>query len=417
MVTARSAPDDPASGSPNTPKPGTGCDLRVVPGDGDGRPSSGPVVIATIMRPVGTTGVQTHTRQCQHFLETAGAPATLVTPFSWAKALSTPVFGVRLVIRRVSRAESLAWYRYWHHLFLRRALRLRLRRLGPCVVYAQCPLSAKAALEARLSTDQHVVMAVHFRGSQADEWSTKDEIRLDGRIARSIRRLETSVLPRLDGIVFLSEQTRAELIARITGLEDVPGIRLPNFVSPVDVTPGRRVADLVTVGTLERFKNHDFLLDVLVEAKRRGSVFTLDVIGTGPRRDDLERRAVAVGVGDQVRFLGPRPNAQGLLSGYGAYVHASTMECLPLVLIEAMSAGLPVLAGPVGGIPELVDDGVEGSLWPLDDPTEAADRLIRLLGDEDRRSQAGAAARQRFEREFSAEVVGPRLREFLSDPR
>ena len=90
--------------------------------------------------------------------------------------------------------------------------------------------------------------------------------------------------------------------------------------------------------------------------------------------------------------------------------------------MEAMAAGLPILAGNIGPISELCDDGVEARFWPLDDPAQAADLLIGLLDCEPERLKAARAARERFRRDFDADVVGPELRSFLlgttpQDPR
>ena len=73
------------------------------------------------------------------------------------------------------------------------------------------------------------------------------------------------------------------------------------------------------------------------------------------------------------------------------YVHASYAEALPLAIIEAMAAGLPVVTTNVGGVAELCRDGIEG-LWSLDDPGKATQLLLDLIGDEEKRSAAGAAS-------------------------
>jgi glycosyltransferase involved in cell wall biosynthesis len=78
-----------------------------------------------------------------------------------------------------------------------------------------------------------------------------------------------------------------------------------------------------------------------------------------------------------------------------------------------MAAGLPILAGAIGPIAELCDEGVEARFWPLDDPATAASILIELLDDEPLRLAAADAAKQRFRRDFDAEVIAPRLRSFL----
>ena len=105
-----------------------------------------------------------------------------------AGPLTVPVFGFRHALERCSRSAGVAWYRHWHEVFLRNALRRRLAEVGDCVVYAQGPLAARAALYARRGPHQRVIMAVHFRISQADEWADKKQITPGGRVFRAIRQ-------------------------------------------------------------------------------------------------------------------------------------------------------------------------------------------------------------------------------------
>src|SRR5262249_40498329 len=278
---------------------------------GDGRlpgEASLPVVIATILREEGNTGVQTHVRQLRLYLKERGTPTTLVTPFSWGTALTVPVFGFRLALERCSGAASVAWYRHWHEVFLRNALRRSLAEAGPCVVYAQCPLSARAALRARQGPHQRVVQAVHFRISQADEWADKGMIARDGIVFRRIRRLERVVLPRVDGLMYVSDWARTALIGWLPEASAVPSTVIDTFGSPLSAGPGGEpLADLVTMGHLEPVKNHRYMLEVLAEAARTGRRYTLDVYGEGPLRGDLLRQSAALGLDGQVRFRGFDP--------------------------------------------------------------------------------------------------------------
>jgi glycosyltransferase involved in cell wall biosynthesis len=104
------------------------------------------------------------------------------------------------------------------------------------------------------------------------------------------------------------------------------------------------------------------------------------------------------------------------LPRYRAYVHASYSESSSLAIIEAMAAGLPIVAGNIGPISELCDDGVEARFWSLDDPVKAAATLVDLLDCEPARLIAATAASERFRRDFDAEVIAPRLLSFLLGP-
>jgi glycosyltransferase involved in cell wall biosynthesis len=373
-----------------------------------------PLVIATILREEGITGVHTHFRQLRRYLGENGAPATLVTPFSWGRALTYPVFGFRRVLERCSRPAGVVWYRHWHEVFLRNALRRCLAEAGECVVYAQGPLAARAAMRARRGPHQRVVLAVHFRISQADEWADKKQIKPGGAVFRAIRQLEQEVVPQVDGLVYVSKWGRDTLVSWLPEAADVPSAVIGNFVAPLKAKPcGEPLGDLVTVGNLDLVKNHRFMLEVLAEARRAGRPLTLDVFGEGPCRKDLLRQARSLDLEEQVRFRGFRRDVRKFLPCYRAYIHASYSESLPLAIIEAMAAGLPIVAGDIGGISELCDDGVEARFWSLDDPAQAAATLIDLLDCEPVRLKAARAARERFHREFDADVVGPQLRAFL----
>ncbi len=377
---------------------------------------SEPLVIATILREEGTTGVHTHVRQLRRYLDGSGGSAVLLTPFSWGRPLTDAVFSFRLILVRCSGAASVVWYRHWHEVFLRNALRRYLAKAGDCVVYAQGPLEAGAALRARRGPHQRVVMAVHFKFSQADEWAATmhSPISRDGLVFRRIRRFERRVIPQLDGLVYVSRWARDALLSWLPEAAEVPSAVIGNFIAPLPAQPPREpLGDLVTTGGLDLVKNHRFLLEVLAEAKRLGRSLTLDLYGDGPLRKDLQQLASSLGLDEQIRFHGFRPDVRQFLPGYRAYVHASYSETSSLAIIEAMAAGLPIVAGGIGGIAELCDDGVEARFWPLDDPARAAAILLDLLDCEPARLKAASAATDRFHRDFRADVVGPQLRSFL----
>jgi glycosyltransferase involved in cell wall biosynthesis len=259
-------------------------------------------------------------------------------------------------------------------------------------------------------------MAVHFKTSQADEWvNTKgNPIRRGGVVYRAVRRDERATIPRVDGLVYVSEWAREALLSWLPEAAAVPSAVIGNFVAPLDIQSRQEpLGDLVTIGYLDLVKNHQFMLKVLAEAKKAGHIFTLDAYGKGPLKEELLRQARSLGIEEQVRLRGYRSDVRHSLPYYRAYVHASYSETSSLSIIEAMAAGLPIVAGAIGPITELFDDGVEGRFWPLDDPAEAAATLINLLGSEQVRLAAARAARDRFRRDFDVAVIAPRLLTFL----
>jgi glycosyltransferase involved in cell wall biosynthesis len=258
-----------------------------------------------------------------------------------------------------------------------------------------------------------VVLAVHFRISQSDEWADKGHVTRGGRLYRSIRDQERRTVTAVDGLVFVSSWARSALCAWMPDAGRVTAVVIPNFVRSFPPAVVGPQGDLVSVGNLEAIKNHRYVLRVLAVARGRGFRYTLDVFGEGVERGSLLALADELGISDQVRLCGFRRDVPRLLPGYRAYVHASYSESLPLAVIEAMGAGLPVVCSDAGGVPELFEDPEHGRFWPIDDPQRGAEILVDLLESEEELRRAGRSARAKFRSDYDAEVVAPRLVSFL----
>ena len=376
---------------------------------------SEPILIATIMRPEGDTGVQTHFRMFSAYLHDANREFALITPYDAPLWQVYPVFGLRMLFNFINPAFGVWWYRYWHAYFLKKALKHRLRKGDACVVYAQCPLSARAALDARVSNAQRVVMVVHFNISQADEWVGKGLIPQDGRLYRRICAFEAEVLPRLDGLVFVSQFMQRELASRIPAVSRVPAAVVPNFLpdpgeAGADAPP---VADLINIGTLEARKNQAYLLEILAALRDMGRPMSLTLIGDGPDRAALEETARALELGELVRFAGFVRNAAAQIGQHRACIHVAKMENLPLTLIEAYARGRPIFAAPVGGVPEVLGNETAGRALPLQDAKAAAQVLVDAMADPYWLRTAGFSARRRFLAEYASDIAATRLLLFL----
>jgi glycosyltransferase involved in cell wall biosynthesis len=374
-----------------------------------------PIVAATLMRPQGGSGVQRHVGTLQEHVGSLGDPLEVVSPFSSRSPLLRPAFAVRLLLQPVSSSAAVWWYRRGHADFLAPPLRACLGSHPDAVVYAQCPVSAEVAL--RVRGRQPVVMAAHFNVSQADEWADKGEITRGGRLFRGMRELEESVVPRLDGIVHVSDFSRRVLEERIPGAAQVPSVVLPN---PVEVPSAPRATyadarELVSVGSLEPRKNHAYLLAILRELHDHGLRPRLTIVGEGPERPRLERLVRRWNLEDQVVLTGYVDDATTLMSQHRIYCHVSRMESFGIAVAEAMAQGLPVVAAPVGAIPELVEPGRTGEFWPLDDAGSAAVTLRGLL--EQDLDRMGAAGRARARERYAAASVCADLVAFLRDRR
>ena len=127
------------------------------------------------------------------------------------------------------------------------------------------------------------------------------------------------------------------------------------------------------------------------------------IVGDGPMRTTLERHARELGLAANVHFTGVRHDVPGLLRAMDVFVLSSvTVECFPISLLEAMACGRPAVCTDVGGIPEMLHDGVTGYLVPPKDSHRMASRLLELLSQSpSRRQEMGLAARAVVETQFS----------------
>jgi L-malate glycosyltransferase len=143
----------------------------------------------------------------------------------------------------------------------------------------------------------------------------------------------------------------------------------------------------------------------LIEAARRLKSTYPDakfvLVGDGAERSNLEESSRAFGVQDSVLFLGRRTDIPELLACCDVFVLPSHAEGLPNSLLEAMATGLPVLATPVGGVPEVIENGVNGLLVPPRDPTSLADALLRILRDPEFATRLAVGGREGARSQFS----------------
>ncbi len=162
-------------------------------------------------------------------------------------------------------------------------------------------------------------------------------------------------------------------------------------VAPI---PGR----LVCVGRFFPSKGQDVLLRALARLAETHRSVSLELIGDGPAREECERLARQLRVEDHCTFTGAlaHPEVLRRMAGAVATVVPSRSEAFGLVNIESMAVGTPVVASAVGGIVEIVRDGLDGFLVPPEAPEALAAKLGRLLSEPALRSKMGAQARERF---------------------
>ena len=219
-----------------------------------------------------------------------------------------------------------------------------------------------------------------------------------------------------DAVVCNSQAAAARLIA--TGLAPdkiaVIGNALPAeaFAAAPAVLPKR--PGVLRVGMVarmnHRYKNHSGFLRIAAQVHRRTPDAEFVLVGDGPLRPELEKEASSLGLGASAIFLGDRQDMPAVLASLDVAVLTSDSESLSNVILEAMAAGLPVVAYSVGGNSELLSHQ-RGALIPAGNETSFADAVEKLLADSALREQLGRNALQFAKENFSLDEVRQRYEE------
>lgn len=162
---------------------------------------------------------------------------------------------------------------------------------------------------------------------------------------------------------------------------------------------------IVTVGRLVWFKGLDVLLDAIPSIAACCDRARFVLIGEGPLRTQLMKKAELLSVSDRIRFAGERHDIPAVLAAADIFVLPSISEGLPISILEAMAAGKPVIASDVGGIPELVSDGETGVLFPVRDAGALARAINRVAADRQLRQRMAERGRQRVLTKFSSSAM------------
>lgn len=166
----------------------------------------------------------------------------------------------------------------------------------------------------------------------------------------------------------------------------------------------------LAVGRLEKPKDYPTMLRAAQELGRLGSESKVLIVGDGNRRESILEKYAAMGeIQERVRFLGERRDVFSLMQAVDGYVMSSSSEGLPLVLLEASAARLPIVATDVGGNREIVSDGACGTLVPPGQPDALAKAMLEVESlTESSRSRLGANGRSHVEQRYEIEAVARR---------
>jgi glycosyltransferase involved in cell wall biosynthesis len=230
--------------------------------------------------------------------------------------------------------------------------------------------------------------------------------------------LDKRALKRFDHVVAVSEEIlsdlrgegiapeRSSLILNGVAL-DAPSEGFDRRRLRAEMGAGDADALILRLGRLAPSKGNRALLRAVAGLPRSSAPpWRLALVGEGKERSVLEREARALGIGERVRFAGFRVDTHDLLRAADAMVIPSTQEGLPIVLLEAMAAGTPVVSTAVGQIPRVIQDGRNGWLAPPGDPERLGVAIGQALANPDEARRRASVAQADYAATFSQEAMG-----------
>jgi glycosyltransferase involved in cell wall biosynthesis len=273
------------------------------------------------------------------------------------------------------------------------ALRRVLRSLRPDLISTH---SSKAGILGRLAARSLGIPTIFT----AHGWAMADTVRQPSRFLFGASEwLAAPLAAKIVTVSFEDEQLARRwrlpgvdrLVTVQNGSHDVP--------RPLWADPARDPARILMVARYEEPKDHAGLLRALSDVESLWS--SLDLVGSGPGERRIRQLVAQLGLSERVCFHPIPSDVPALMAQAQIYALVSTREGLPRTIIEAMRSRLPVVASNVGGIPELVEDGVTGLLARPGDVDDLRDKLATLLREPKTRYRMAQAARERYEASFT----------------
>jgi L-malate glycosyltransferase len=227
-----------------------------------------------------------------------------------------------------------------------------------------------------------------------------------------VSKLNRHVLSRrFDRVVGVSRDIRQSFIHKL-GFSSEKTVVIHNGIEVPAANPHLRSGPGLVVGSAGRFfavKDYPLMVRIARELRAEAGIrFTL--AGDGPERMALEASITKFGLVGTFTLKGNVEDMDFFYRGLDLYLNTSVHEGVPMTILEAMAHGLPVVAPKVGGITEIITDGVEGFLIPTREPGDFAEKCLLLLRNPALREKMGLAAREKVERCFSASATAEQYR-------
>ncbi|MAL27555.1 MAG: colanic acid biosynthesis glycosyltransferase WcaL [Croceicoccus sp.] len=330
-----------------------------------------------------------------HVLDAAKRPGTLLAALGWALARPGR-FGrmIRLALKtRPAGIKATIWQIFY--LIEAMVLARHLDRAGITRLHNHFAMASSTV--AMLASELSGIPYSFTLHGPADFWET-GRWHLGEKIARARFVACISHFCRSQGMLFSDPAHWERLHIVHCGVD-------PDRYDPAHIRdPGREAGrNVLFIGRLAAAKGVPILLDAFARLHAAHPDARLTLVGDGPARPVLEARARDLGLGGAVRLTGAlsQDEVTAELARADLFALPSFAEGVPIVLMEAMAAGLPVLATAIAGIPELVEDGVSGRLVAPGDTSGFAAAMADLLADPARARAMGRAGRQKVAAEFS----------------
>lgn len=311
-----------------------------------------------------------------------------------------------------------------------RRIRELIARHGVNVVHTNQTIDLMLAGVAARSTGLPVVATIHWLAERDSEALGAGSM-VASRTRQQLRNLaDRSLADRIIAVSAAVRDTHAEMFGSAFPSSKVevlfPGISMSDVPNAAQRDEDRRRIRgelglsnddivLLNIGRLHPVKGQRLLMPMMNQLRTELPNATLLIAGDGPLRAELEASIVEHGLQRHIRMLGARLDVPELLRASDALVLASESEAAPLPLMEAMRESRPVVATAVGGVPEMVDDGISGFVVPRARPDEMAAAVVQMFTPPERAIEMGTAGRRVALERFDIPRIAERLEQLYRE--
>src|SRR5881409_1071889 len=335
-------------------------------------------------------GISTHVYHLSRALVEKGTPVRVITcdfPNAPAEEIIDGVSVSRVISGRVPESNFLLWIYHLNSQMISKATELfETERFD--LIHAHDWVVGRAGVELKNQLGLPLISTIHAteigRGGS-----------LDGEYRRKVRDIERLLVDQSDGIIccsnYMLDHIQHVLGAVKTKIRVIPnGVEASRFnnghqpqLIPTGVSEDRKT--ILYVGRIVREKGIFTLLDAFEKLRKRGKDVSLVLVGEGPLKEDLAKEVLRRKLNDRVKLAGfvDEKKLVSLYNSSDAFVLPSHFEPFGMVALEAMASRVPVVVSDVGGLSEIVEDGVTGVKVPSSDPHALAEGILRVLDNQE----------------------------------